>query len=173
MTISYEKVVQVAQQGDVEAMRALLEAHGSDTVRADGDPDELTTLHWACAAGHRDLVAFLLSDAVGAEPGALRGNSFSPLHAAAMEGHAEVCRMLLAAGAHPDVQTYPQGYCPLHSAAWAGHVDAIRVLLAHGARTDLENYRGETPGQTALRQQQWHAAEVLDAAPDGALATSH
>lgn len=173
MITSYEQIVQMAQQGDVETMRALLEALGSATVRADGDPDQLTALHWACAAGHGDLVAFLLSDAVGADPGALRGNSFSPLHAAAMEGHADVCRMLLESGAHPDVQTDPQGYCPLHSAAWAGHVDAIRVLLAHGARTDLENYRGETPGETALRQQQWRAAEVLGANPEGALATSH
>ena len=141
MATTSERVIHAAQQGDLESMRALLEELGRETVRADGDPEELTSLHWACSAGNQALVAFLLSDTVGADPGAVRGNCFTPLHAAAMQGHAAICQALLDAGADPDVQTDPQGYCPLHSAAWAGHVEAIRVLLARGARRDLRNYR--------------------------------
>lgn len=163
MSIETEQVMNAAQWGDVEGMRALLGEHGSRAVRADQDPEALTTLHWACATGSEEMVGFLLSDAVGADAGALRDNNFSPLHAAAMNGHAEICRMLLEAGANPDVQTDPQGYCPLHSAAWAGHLTAIRVLLEHRARKDLLNYHGETPAQTAARQQQSAAAREIEA----------
>jgi len=69
--------------------------------------------------------------------------NFTSLHSTAMNGHADVCKTLLSAGAGVNVQTDPQGYAPLHSAAFASHIEAIRVLLSHGADRGLLNYRGE------------------------------
>src|SRR4051812_13279001 len=113
------------------------------------------------------MVEFLLSPAVGADPRAARNNNFTPLHGAAMKGHARVCEALLRAGAGVDVQTSPQGYAPLHSAAFGGHGEAVRVLLAHEADRDLLNYRGERPADTARRQGQIQVELVLRAAGDG------
>lgn len=151
-----------AEADNVSLLKAIFDAEGR-AVFGSEDTDILTTLHFAAASGSLDAVRFLLSDAVGADVNAARGNNFTPLHAAAMNGHSEVCRVLLEKGASPNVQTDPQGYVPLHSAAWAGHIGAIEVLLAARARTDIRNHRGETPAQTALRQGNSAAAQRLRA----------
>jgi cytohesin len=151
--------------GDEAELARLVAAHGGVAVRLDDDPENLTALHLAAASGRLEAVEYLLSPAVGADPRAARANNFTPLHSAAMRGHATVCARLLEAGAGVDVQTDPQGYAPLHSAAFAGHLDAIRVLLAHGADRGLLNYRGERPADTARRQGQAEAVELLEAEP--------
>ena len=158
-----EAVKKAAVAGDAAALRQLVATHGGPAIRLDGDSAELTALHWAAASGSVEAVRFLLGPPVGADPRAARNNNFTPLHSAAMQGHAAVCEVLLAAGAGVNVQTDPQGYAPLHSAAFAGHVEAIRVLLAHGADRTLVNYRGERPADTARRTGQSEAVRVLEA----------
>jgi cytohesin len=158
-----EAVKNAAAAGDVAALKQLVAAHGGAAVRSDGDPAELTALHWAAASGSVEAVRFLLAAPVGADPRAARNNNFTPLHSAAMQGHAAVCEVLIGAGAEVNIQTNPQGYAPLHSAAFAGHVEAIQVLLAHGADRALVNYRGEQPAATARRTGQAEAVRVLEA----------
>jgi cytohesin len=159
------EILQAATAGDVAALGRLVVTAGAAAVRLDDDPNELTTLHLAAATGQLEAVNYLLSPDVGADPRAARMNNFTPLHSAAMKGHAAVCEALLRAGAAVNVQTNPQGYAPLHSAAFAGHMDAIRVLLAHGGDRTLVNYRGERPADTAKRQGQSEAAQLLTVDP--------
>lgn len=158
-----EAVQQAAMAGDVAALEKLVATHGGAAIRLDGDPMELTALHWAAAGGSTEAVRFLLAEPVNADPRAARNNNFTPLHSAAMHGHAAVCEILLGAGADVNVQTNPQGYAPLHSAAFAGHIAAIRVLLAHGAKRELRNYRNERPADTARRTGQTETAQMLEA----------
>jgi cytohesin len=157
-----DSVQRAAIAGDTPALMALVAAYGPSAVRLDGKPEELTALHWAAASGVIEAVNYLLSPPINADPRAARKNNFTPLHSAAMQGHAAVCEILLRAGAGVNVQTTPQGYAPLHSAAFAGHLDAIRVLLTHGANRGVLNYRGERPADTARRQGQTTAAQLLD-----------
>jgi len=158
---SKETVLRAATAGDVPALQRLVAAEGAAAVRLEDDLQELTALHLAAGAGQLAAVEFLQSPAVGANPRAARINNFTPLHSAAMMGQAAVCERLLRAGAGVNVQTDPQGYAPLHSAAFAGHLEALRVLLAHGADRGLLNYRGERPADTAKRQGQAVAAQLL------------
>jgi uncharacterized protein len=158
-----EVVKNTALAGDVAALEQLVATHGGAAVRLDGDPAELTALHWAAASGNVEAVRILLASPVGADPRAARINNFTPLHSAAMQGHAAVCEILIGAGAEVNVQTVPQGYAPLHSAAFAGHIAAIRILLDQGADCGLINYRGERPADTARRTSQLEAAAVLEA----------
>lgn len=144
-----DEVQAAAMRGDWSALEAA-RARGAN-VLGDSDPEQLTTLHWACSSGNLDLVLWLLR-VCGADPHCSRANDFRPIHAAAMQGHAAVVRLLLAAGVDPNVQTRPQGYAPLHSAAWAGHIETVRVLVTVGANQALRNYRDETPAETARRQ---------------------
>lgn len=162
MTIEIDEAVRsAASAGNVAALKELVALHGPILVRLDGDPTELTALHLASASGNVEAVRFLLGSPVQADPCAARNNNFTPLHAAAMQGHAIICEILIGAGADVNVQTDPQGYAPLHSAAFAGHVDAIRVLLEHGADRRLVNYRNEQPADTAQRTRQVEAVRVL------------
>jgi uncharacterized protein len=156
-----DAILYAATTGDVAALARLVATEGSAAVRLDDNPEELTALHLAAAAGRLEVVNYLLSPAVGADPRAARINNFTPLHSAAMKGHAAICDVLLRAGAGVNVQTDPQRYAPLHSAAFAGHLEAIRVLLAHGADRGLVNYRNERPADTAKRQGQSEAAQLL------------
>ena len=151
-----------AKAGDIATLTRLVADHGGPAVRLDGDPGELTALHWAAASGVVEAVNYLLAPPVLADPRAVRNNDFTSLHSAAMLGHAAVCEALLKAGADVNAQTRPQGYAPLHSAAFAGHVEAIRVLLAYGADRGLLNYRGECPADTARRTGQAEAVQVLE-----------
>ncbi len=157
-----DAVKTAAASGDVTALRGLVATHGGPAIRLDNNPEELTALHWAAASGNVEAVRFLLGVPVEADPRAARMNNFTPLHSAAMQGHADVCEVLLNAGAEVNVQTNPQGYASLHSAAFAGHLEAIKVLLNHGADRELVNYRKERPADTARRTGQTEAVRVLE-----------
>ena len=54
-----------------------------------------------------------------------------PLHAAAAGRHAEVCRLLLAAGADVNA-TQHGGYAPLHEVAASGEVELVELFLSAG-----------------------------------------
>jgi hypothetical protein len=98
-------------------------------------------LFWACQYGHRDVVEFLLGRGVDlAEPH--RGETM--LHAAALGGHPEIVRILLAHGAPLDVEDENYHGTPLAWAlyGWAnrstnvppdGYYDIVDLLVAAGA----------------------------------------
>jgi ankyrin repeat protein len=65
----------------------------------------------------------------------------SPLMMAALKGHADLARRLVAKGA--DVNK--PGWAPLHYAATSGNVEIIRLLLDNHAFIDAESPNGTTP----------------------------
>ncbi|MCT7352199.1 ankyrin repeat domain-containing protein [Streptomyces sp. 15-116A] len=86
----------------------------------------------------------------GADPEGRDSEGTTPLYLASVSGHAEITRLLLAAGARPDTESRGLGAegTPLCAAACWGHVDAVRELLAHGADPNLREDHGT--GRTAL-----------------------
>ena len=79
----------------------------------------------------------------------------------AQNGHAEVIKMLLAAGADKDV-AYKDGFTLLHLAAQNGQADVIKMLLAAGANKEEANKNGCTPLYLAARNGH---AEVIERLP--------
>ncbi|MBM3777502.1 MAG: hypothetical protein FJW23_04575 [Acidimicrobiia bacterium] len=140
-------VVQAARDGDLEALRAIVQR--GDGV-ADRTPDGTTALHWAASRGDLDAVIVLL--AAGVDARAANRYGVRPLSLAAASGSGEVIDRLLAAGARVDDEL-AGGETPLMTAARSGSVAAVKVLLARGADP---NAREATRGQTALM---WAAAE--------------
>ena len=123
-------VFEAAAAGNLaELGRAL--ANDADAARVFAG-DGFTALHLASFFGHPGAVAMLLAS--GAAPNAQAGNAtlVRPLHSAATHGCVEVSRMLLHAGADPNLQQQG-GYVPLHAAALRGNQLLVELLLASGA----------------------------------------
>jgi len=73
--------------------------------------------------------------------------NLTPLHMAALYGHAQVAVALLEHGAEVNAKdTESLEITPLHLAAMKGYVDMIRLLVEHGADlTLLDSVHGSTP----------------------------
>ena len=71
-----------------------------------------------------------------------------PLHLAAQNDHAEVIKMLLAAGTNKENEN---GCTPRYLAAWSGHAEVIEMLFAANANKDATNRDGFTPSHFAPR----------------------
>ena len=87
-------LMEATQQGDVEAVRSLLE-DGADPNAAQGDG--LTALHLAAQAGKLDIAKLLIG--AGAEVSATtRIGGYMPIHIASGAAHASVVGTLIEAG---------------------------------------------------------------------------
>uniref|UniRef100_A0A674B5S8 Euchromatic histone-lysine N-methyltransferase 1a n=1 Tax=Salmo trutta TaxID=8032 RepID=A0A674B5S8_SALTR len=70
-------------------------------------------------------------------------NKRTPLHAAAAEGHQEVCHMLVQAGANLDMFDEEQR-TPLMDACENNHLDTVKYLLRAGAALSHKDIKGST-----------------------------
>ena len=101
------------------------------------------------AAFHRHLeVARVLLQAPGIRVNPAAGGRFSPLVAAAQQGHKDIARLLLRNGADPNSKG-DTGLTSLHAACLHGHTPIVVMLLQFGASPDTEakdsGGRGQTP----------------------------
>ena len=54
-------------------------------------------------------------------------------------------RLLLEAGANPNVPGGDENYTPLHDAVEAGHVEIVKLLIERGADKKLRDKNGRIP----------------------------
>jgi len=85
----------------------------------------------------------------GADPNCWCRNGTALLYYACAMGHLEGVRLLLKAGAAPNVKTTgtaePNRRTPLHMACYRGHTDLVRLLLDHGADPNVRDKSKVTP----------------------------
>ncbi|XP_059153902.1 mucin-12-like [Physella acuta] len=114
-------------------------------------------LRLAASRGQVELIKELLSRGAGLDPDKDGRNA---LHYAAQEGHADVCKLLLASGCEMDKQDV-MGLTPVIRATSQGALDALLVLLEAGALVN----RQDEHGNAAIHEACWHgfskAAELL------------
>lgn len=105
-------------------------------------------------SGLRDYDAFVKKYDLGIEPSL-------HLTQAARGGHMAVVRMLLAAGADPNIPE-GEGVTALTVAAQAGHLEVVKALLAAGADRNYRTPQG-TAVELALRSGHTDVADVIRA----------
>uniref|UniRef100_A0A8P4G695 Euchromatic histone-lysine N-methyltransferase 1a n=1 Tax=Dicentrarchus labrax TaxID=13489 RepID=A0A8P4G695_DICLA len=100
-------------------------------------------LYISAKQGELQKVIRLLVD--GKDPNFLMEgqNKRTPLHAAAAEGHQEVCHMLVQAGANLDMFDEEQR-TPLMAACENSHLDTVKYLLRAGAAVSHKDIMGFT-----------------------------
>ena len=77
---------------------------------------------------------------------------YSPLLAAAQEGHTDICGLLLAHGSNVNELYLETKMTALHFAAVSGHEAAVEALLSWGATVDQKDLAGATPLHAACQQ---------------------
>eukprot|EP00731_Ephydatia_muelleri_P030855 Em0022g369a len=99
----------------------------------------------ASKLGHAECVEALIL-VFSRTPDALnlsvRGNT--ALHLACSEGHDDIARALLQAGADPNARD-AKGRCPAHVSAVRGNLELLKQLRRFGAVLDVRDDQGNTP----------------------------
>ena len=98
----------------------------------------------ADAAERGDLAEMRSLLRSGADVNAAQSDGMTALHWAAANGHAEIARTLLYAGATVRATTRLGGYTPLHLAARSGDVEIAGILLDAGADPNAFTSTGVT-----------------------------
>jgi hypothetical protein len=129
--------------GRLDVVKAFFDEHGG--LIPDTSAEQLVRgSFWACCYGRRDVVEFLLEH--GVDPAESRGHE-TMLHGAALGGHSDIVRILLAHGASIDVKDDNYHATPLGWAlhGWGGrsertpaepYYDVVSQLVAAGARVE-------------------------------------
>ncbi len=138
----------LANGSDVDAMAHVLSPEGDefrkgDSYFSDVFVDTHTPLNLAAIRGHADVVTILLEHGANINFPMPFGHTL--LHDAAGMGLLSTVKILLAAGADPNVLTRTSHETPLHCAASGGHHFVVEQLLASGAKNNLR-----TSGKTSL-----------------------
>ena len=95
----------------------------------------VTPMAWFAEKGDAKMCRYLISRGVSTtKSGAEKDDYYSPLFAAADEGHLDVCKILYANGAQNDIRRCGgRGRTPFHAAANKDHDEVLRWLTLHGA----------------------------------------
>lgn len=86
---------------------------------------------------------------------ALDASGTSAMHLAALQGHNEMLKAMIAVGADVNImQEAPSvgGGTPLHIACFKYNADAVKILVANGADDGICNVNGETPAHMAFNK---------------------
>ena len=132
-------VLEAAAAGRADRLRELLDAD-PDAIR-ERTPEGFTTLGLAAFLGGAEAVRVLLEHGADADDDADNPFGVRPVHAASAAHDHETMRLLLEAGADPNLRQQG-GFVPLHEAARSDDAEMARLLLDHGADPGLDAVDG-------------------------------
>ncbi|KQR71104.1 ankyrin repeat domain-containing protein [Pedobacter sp. Leaf176] len=122
--------------------------------------DGFTPLGLACYFGHEDLARFLVLKGADVNLASKNGFNVFPIHSAVAANNINITKLLLDAGAYPNV-CQKAGLAPLHTAAQLGNIELIILLLEHGAEVSLRMEGGKLPADLAAEKGFREIAEIL------------
>ncbi len=134
---SYEDFFIAIKRDDPAAITALLQrGFDPDTRDPDGLPGLYLAVREPSLKAAEALIAWPKSNVE-----VRTAQDESPLMMAALKGHLDLVRKLIAR----DADVNKPGWTPLHYAATNGHLAIVRMLLDHHAYIDAESPNGTTP----------------------------
>ncbi|XP_073515847.1 ankyrin repeat domain-containing protein 27 isoform X3 [Phyllobates terribilis] len=143
-----EKLLRAVSDGDLEMVRYLLEWVDDDY---DDEPEDCLVgnkefchpLCQCCTCGPvQKKLSRIPSSGLGVNVSSRDG--FTPLHIAALHGHAVLVNLLLKHGAHVDAKNGNRAL-PLHLACHKGHLEVVKLLMEISAGKNKKDANGNTP----------------------------
>lgn len=112
---------------------------------AENGSDGRITLLWQASSLNRSKIVRQVLECSCCEVNfQRRSDGVSCLYVAAQNGHIDICRALLHAGANVDLARNTKA-SPLFIATQQNNLDIMRLLLQHGAHVDSQNEQGCSP----------------------------
>ncbi len=142
-----------ARSGHLGVVRFLL-ATGADSKMRDrhlpGIGGGWTALHYAVDAEEAQIVAELIR--AKAPINAVSSQNGTPLHIALSKRNESLVRLLLSAGANPNIRNKSTGSTPLYDASTDASLSIVTRLLKAGGDPNVGDHVGWTPFTQALFQ---------------------
>ncbi len=111
----------------MDAVRRIVDTAGNLSVDDLSDETGMTPLMHAAWKGKRAVAEFLLSSAGAAPDAGDHEHGYTALHFAALAGRADLCRVLVEAGARTDAVNSVKR-TPAAMAAFVGNHECVRVI---------------------------------------------
>ena len=149
-----------ATYGPVEMVAILLEAGaGLEQPGRDG----LYPLHNAVTMGHKDIVALLIKKGAVVDAKESKGRTPLVSFATTNGSDIEIARMLLAAGADPEIESAPDddNSTALENAAYTGKLELAKVLIASHADVNHRNLWGWSALHLAVQHARFEIVRLL------------
>uniref|UniRef100_A0A8C9TYN7 Ankyrin repeat domain 27 n=1 Tax=Scleropages formosus TaxID=113540 RepID=A0A8C9TYN7_SCLFO len=158
-----EKLLRAVADGDVEMIRYLLEWLDEDVEDEEtGTQLQPEFCHPLCQCPRCEPLqkkfARLQTSGLGVNCSTTDG--FTPLHVAALHGHAALVSLLIRHGANINARN-AQSATPLHLACQNSHVQVVTLLLECNAKVNKKDQYGNTPLIHACLQGHLNTAGIL------------
>lgn len=134
----FSPLIYAIMNGHTHCVEILIQANANIEPRHAGDHIPLSL---ACHFGHTDIALMLYNQGAKNLPNA---ESLYPLHLAARQGHAELCRVLSQNKQDLDKPDKYNTWTPVFWAANDGHVDCVRILINAGCKVNAKDENGKT-----------------------------
>lgn len=156
----HETALEIARRDDLEAIARLIEARNE----ADDAEIRAQVLVPAIKAGDLEGVRRLIAAGAAVNERLPMVGSpdddYTPLAIASREGHADIVRALLEAGANPRRMIGLFRGTALHEASYFGHADVIEAMTERCERAGMQpselDAQGAYNGMTPLHDAVWH-----------------
>ena len=135
-------ITYAAQNGQLEAVKHFVEVVG--TYKEEYDKNSDTTVHYASAYGHFDIIDYLYGrdNGIGYDD----SDGFSPLYFACMNGYLDIIKFFIEVRKYKINQDNPYKLSLLHVAAWYGRLEIIQYLIEEvGLDKNQVDKKGDTP----------------------------
>ncbi len=140
-------LMEAARRGNLADVRVLLSNKADPNARESIGGQN--ALMWALSQRQSAVVEELIKGGADVHTGSKTG--FTPLMVAAQQGDQDSARILLRAGAKPNVAQPKTGLTPLMIASAMGQAKAVDVLLDNGADPNLADANGYTSLHRVVR----------------------
>ena len=159
------KIIDAAKAGDLVSLKKLI-SEGSNLSAV--DDQGYTSLHWACALGHNEVVKYLLNHntcrnrflGIGSMSIQLSFNQ-TPLMTAAKFNNTQIVELLLERNIYRVNEKDFVLMTALHFAAESGALDAVRLLITKGAEINSTSLIGNSSLMYAAQNGHYQIVELL------------